>query len=506
MRFAAAVQAALEDGFRVFTELSPHPLLTHAVDQTARSLDMSAAALAAMRREQPLPHGLRGLLGDLYAAGAAVDFSVLYPGGHLVDAPLPAWTHRPLLLSRDGHGSLAHGTTVAVHPLLGAHVRLPEEPERHVWQGSRHRGAALAGRSPDPRCGRASRGRLLRDGADRGPHRLGEAAEVRDVRFEQMLLLDEETQIGVTATVEAPGVVPFAVETNQERRTLAGGPRRSCTPSRMTTSSRPRPGHRGPAGGAPEPPEGDDLRQEFDLRGIQYGPAFAGLAAAHTAEGAGDTVLAEVGVPSSIRAQQGAYGVHPALLDACFQSVAAHPSVRERRRWRPAAAAGCPPAARLRLGPHARYCLTTVTAAAGGAVEADLDILDEHGTVLLAVRGLQMGTGASPSSERDRVLGERLLTIEWQQRELPEKTVTEPGTWLLISTSDAADMVATELTDALKMHDAQSTTMSWPLQADHAARPSGCAISSRPAAFNGVVVLTAPKNGNPDEESCRPWR
>ncbi|WP_156781436.1 acyltransferase domain-containing protein, partial [Mycobacterium gordonae] len=65
VRFAAAVQAALEDGFRVFTELSPHPLLTHAVDQTARALDMSAAALAAMRREQPLPHGLRGLVGDL---------------------------------------------------------------------------------------------------------------------------------------------------------------------------------------------------------------------------------------------------------------------------------------------------------------------------------------------------------------------------------------------------------------------------------------------------------
>ena len=30
VRFAAAVQAALEDGYRVFAELSPHPLLTHA--------------------------------------------------------------------------------------------------------------------------------------------------------------------------------------------------------------------------------------------------------------------------------------------------------------------------------------------------------------------------------------------------------------------------------------------------------------------------------------------
>src|SRR5262249_17890065 len=59
VRFAPAVQAALEDGYRVFAELAPHPLLTHAVEQTARSLDMPLAALTTMRRDQELPHGLR---------------------------------------------------------------------------------------------------------------------------------------------------------------------------------------------------------------------------------------------------------------------------------------------------------------------------------------------------------------------------------------------------------------------------------------------------------------
>ncbi|MGA8332429.1 MAG: type I polyketide synthase, partial [Mycobacterium sp.] len=72
VRFASAVQAALEDGFRVFAELSPHPLLTHAVDQTANNLDMRVAALAGMRREQEMPHGLRSLVGELHNAGAAV--------------------------------------------------------------------------------------------------------------------------------------------------------------------------------------------------------------------------------------------------------------------------------------------------------------------------------------------------------------------------------------------------------------------------------------------------
>ena len=63
-------------------ELSPHPLLTHAVEQNAGSLDMPVAALAGhAARASRLPYGLRGFVADLHSAGAAVDFSVLYPTG-----------------------------------------------------------------------------------------------------------------------------------------------------------------------------------------------------------------------------------------------------------------------------------------------------------------------------------------------------------------------------------------------------------------------------------------
>ena len=70
------------------------------------------------------------------------------------------------------------------------------------------------------------------------------------------------------------------------------------------------------------------MRKRFDERGVQYGPAFTGLAAARTAKRTAGTVLAEVALPGAIRSQQAAYGVHPALLDACFQSVEAHPDVQ----------------------------------------------------------------------------------------------------------------------------------------------------------------------------------
>ncbi|WP_293001964.1 sulfolipid-1 biosynthesis phthioceranic/hydroxyphthioceranic acid synthase [Mycobacterium sp.] len=500
VRFASAVQAALEDGFRVFAELAPHPLLTHAVDQTADSLDMRVAALAGMRREQAMPHGLRSLVGDLHSAGAAVDFSVIYPRGQLIDAPLPSWTHRQFVYELDNTDLRSRGAnSVAVHPLLGSHVRLLEEPERHAWEAEVglnalpwigdhkiHDIAILPGAAYLEMALAAARTVL------------GEAAEICDVRFEQMLLLDEKTPVGAAASVESPGVVKFVVEAEQEGERAR---RASAVLQAGAEADQPaaydiealRAQH-------PRRVEGDELRQGFDKRGLQYGPAFHGLAAVLIAEGSVDTVLAEVGLPPSIRSQQTSYHVHPALLDACFQSVAAHPAiqsagigglmlplgVRRLRTWGPAH--------------EIRYAHSRVVRADPTWVEADIELLDEHGAVVLTVDGLQIGSGSSESANQQRLLNERLLTVEWQQRELPEAADTEAGNWLLVSTSGGADVVANALTDALKVARAQSTTICWPHEADHATIAGELAGQLQAGRFDGMVVLTGPKNGSPDEE------
>ena len=56
-------------------------------------------------------------------------------------------------------------------------------------------------------------------------------------------------------------------------------------------------------------------------------------------------------------------------------------------------------------------------------IEADLDVLDERGDVVLRGRGLRMGSGTSKAGERDRVLAERLLTVEWEQRQPPADVI-----------------------------------------------------------------------------------
>ena len=213
---------------------------------------MPVAALAGMRREQPLPHGLRGLLADLHSAGAAVDFSVLYPAGRLVDAPLPTWTHRHLFI--DDERASPKGARCQQHRRASAAGRA-----RAAARGAgaprlagrrRHRGAAVAGRSPGPQRGRPSRGRLLRDGVGRGSQRCSaRQSEVRDIRFEQMLLLDEQTPIDAVASVDAPGVVDFVVETDQDGEAHAARHRGRCMPQRTRPATCVR--HRRPARGAP---------------------------------------------------------------------------------------------------------------------------------------------------------------------------------------------------------------------------------------------------------------
>ena len=503
VRFSAAVRAALEDGHRVFGELSPHPLLTRAVEQTAQGLDIPVAAVAVMRRQQPMPHGLRGVVGELHSAGAEVDFAVLCPRGQLVDAPLPAWANRRLLLAhgpgmhnaRHAHlASISNGT--AAHPLLGAHVRLMEEPERHAWQGEVgtaalpwlrdhqiHHVAALPGAAY---CEMAlAAGRRV----------LGDESEVRDIRFEEMLLLDEETSVGCVASVESSGVAAFVVQTDQHGEKV----RRATAVLHADTDAQP------PAqdvaallSAYPRRVEGDELREWFNERGVQFGPAFTGLAAAHVPDGPVSAVLAEVGLPSAIRTQQGSYGVHPALLDACFQSVAAHPAVHGVGNGGLLLPLGVRRLRAYASTRNAHYCLTRVTAC-GTNVEADIDLMDEHGTVVLVVRGLLMGTGASETTDRDRLLSERLLAIEWQQRELPQPDAVSTGTWLLVSIaaiSGAPDLLAAGLIDALKLRGAQCVTMCRP-------RDSKPADAERlrnqldSGGFTGVVVLAPPRPDGP---------
>ena len=67
--------------------------------------------------------------------------------------------------------------------------------------------------------------------------------------------------------------------------------------------------------------------------------------------------------------------------------------------------------------------------------------MDASGAVVMKVEGLRLAGGASESEAATRVLNERLLTIEWDRRDIAQATQgVEPvtGSWLVLSASEAA--------------------------------------------------------------------
>ena len=126
VRFSQAVIAAGRS-YGTFVEISPHPLLTHAIGDTLGTDDHEV--LSTVNRHHP-----EGLYFHLQLAAiearpnGAVTPSVVR--GQLAEIPRTPWQHVTHWLANRS-SSWESGTG---HPLLGTHVEVPPDGQ-HVWQG-----------------------------------------------------------------------------------------------------------------------------------------------------------------------------------------------------------------------------------------------------------------------------------------------------------------------------------------------------------------------------------
>ncbi|MEU2954493.1 type I polyketide synthase [Streptomyces xanthochromogenes] len=75
VRFAGAVSQLAKQEESVFLEISPHPLLTSAVDETLDAIGVRFLTVASLHRKEDEGVELARAAGRLHAAGAAIDFS-----------------------------------------------------------------------------------------------------------------------------------------------------------------------------------------------------------------------------------------------------------------------------------------------------------------------------------------------------------------------------------------------------------------------------------------------
>ncbi len=137
VRFAEAVAAAAEDGYRCFLEVSTHPVVTYSIREALDHAGVEDyATVGTLRRDQDERTTLLTGLAELHCSGVPVDWPRMYAGGELLGLPVMAWQHRPYWIFPDANSGsgLGGGHNPESHTLLGGRLSVSGAPARQVWQ------------------------------------------------------------------------------------------------------------------------------------------------------------------------------------------------------------------------------------------------------------------------------------------------------------------------------------------------------------------------------------
>ncbi|MGW1077922.1 type I polyketide synthase, partial [Streptomyces sp. NPDC002537] len=341
VRFEETTRALLADGYGVFVESSPHPVLSMGIEETGDAAGRQVTAVGSLRRHDGGMHRFLLSLGEVWAQGVAVDWaSPLAPyAPSWVDLPTYPFQRRPYWPRPDAAGADAAsaGLDAADHPLLGAVVGLAGADgalltgriglDTHPWLADHAVGDTVL-----------LPGTALVELAVRAGDQVG-CGRIDELTMTTPLLLPEKGGVQLQIFVGVPdeaGRRPVSMHSRPLAGAAADGADAAWTGhAEGFLVPEPDPTAAGPAAAArvsdtPDvwPPAGaialdvSDLYERLGDQGYGYGPVFQGLRAAWQR---GAEVFAEVALPEDARAEAAGFGLHPALLDAALHAAGLGP-------------------------------------------------------------------------------------------------------------------------------------------------------------------------------------
>ncbi|MFE2196288.1 type I polyketide synthase, partial [Streptomyces olivaceus] len=94
VQFEAVTRRLIDDGMGAFVELSSHPLLVPAVEETAQQAGAAVTATGTLRRDEGGARRMLTALASLHVAAATVDWGTLLGGGPAEPIALPTYHFR----------------------------------------------------------------------------------------------------------------------------------------------------------------------------------------------------------------------------------------------------------------------------------------------------------------------------------------------------------------------------------------------------------------------------
>nr|CCE88379.1 polyketide synthase [Sorangium cellulosum] len=458
--FSRVVRGLLEQGPTLFVELSPHPILVPALEENLREGESEGAAIGSLRRQLDERRTLLESLGRLYEHGAKVTWQSLYPqGGQSVLLPAYPWQKERYWIE-DASMSVPGARQAPAlkgdpgsHPLLGGALTSSVDPQAHFWE------LHLSLRALPYLKDHAVQGAVLFPGSGYIEMALAAGAELygtaeivlEDVSLEAMLIftVKEEQRVQVVLTEQGDGRASFQISSRRDDRSWqrhasgtlrVGDAAARATPSLDLHLARAR---------CTEEIAAAELYRQMAERGLLYGPAFQGVEQLWRGPG---EALGRVRLPAEVAQESGAYSIHPALLDACFQvlgglSAASEPSsyvLNGLTRLHTIAAPG------RELWVRARRSAEQ----SADDVERvfELDLVGDDGRVLVELQGLRVHRLDAGVAARDP-LDECVYAVEWHRGELAPRAPAagaspRGGAWLVFLDQKGTGTALRELLSA----------------------------------------------------------
>ncbi|GAA3611004.1 type I polyketide synthase [Nonomuraea rosea] len=444
VRFDLACRALIEDGQRLFVELSPHPLLTQAVEETAAAMGVPVITVPSLSRDQDGREAMCRAAATLHLAGPPVNLDAVNGGGAPAVLP-PTAFDRARHWERPSRNGARSG-----HMWLGARLTVQDldadDRTRHVWEADlglervpwleQHtlHGSPLVPGAAYVELALAAAGELLECPVGR--------LRVSDVRFERLLPLAAGVPVHVSAASAGEQVnVEISRRHSGTWERIA-----SASVARSETVPDDRPPLTPPPGGGQDPAR---LYAALARMGLDSGPAF------HTITAVADGGVARLRVPREAVIRAGAPRVHPVLLDGCVLAVAAAGLLEEDdddatgpgRPWLPDRIASIvlPDDPRLIAWARPEVRRDGRHAAIGRA-----DLYAEDGRWLGALEGVHFVRAAGRSQAQ--TLNSKLFEIAWRQMDPPDEEPVATGRWAVIGEPGDPGRTAERLAQAVSGH------------------------------------------------------
>ncbi len=305
VRFESAIASLAADGFQVFVEISPHPVLSAAISECLDARSQSGTVLASLRRTRPEREALLEVPARLYELGGSPRWQALAPQGSVVPFPRYPWQRKRHWLARASSGGRGQNTG---HPLLGRRVPAAVGAAR-IYEGGPELAEAWLGHH-----------RIFEQVIVPGAAVLdlfhaavalgsGPAREVTGFAMHRPLYANDPAatrwqtvvKTGAEPTIELHQSKPDAGEDDEWQLVASGsfaerGPRLELSTPNAT-----------------EPLDPAAVYERFAELGVGFGPTFRCLREIRRGEG---TAEARIDMPQGLEA---GYGLHPVLLDAAIQ-------------------------------------------------------------------------------------------------------------------------------------------------------------------------------------------